>query len=309
VELFSIDEAFLDLTGMGKIFGSSRLVALSLKKQIYRQTGLTCSVGIAPNKLLAKLASDMEKPDGLVEIKKSDVPAILETLPVSDMCGVGVKMKDHLNKMGIYTCGQLGRYPVGLLVKRFGIIGQYLHNMGLGDDDNPVRPYDEEGSIKSMGHSHTLNRDTFSDFEVKRHILRLSEMVGRRLRQDGYAGRTITLVIRYADFTTFSRQRTLDCSVDTGKQIDQIASLLFKHFDISRGIRLIGVSVSGLVRNTQLSLLSLGIKKDEVTEAMDAINDRHGEFTVTWASVIDGEDQHKVITPGTRISGLSKVDS
>jgi DNA polymerase-4 len=203
----------------------------------------------------------------------------------------------------------LGRYPVDLLDKKFGIIGRYLHNMGLGIDESPVMPADYEGQVKSMGHSHTLDRDSYNYSEVKRHILRLSEMVGRRLRQDGYAGRTVSIVVRYADFSTFSKQLTLQYVVDLGKEIGHTALLLLKHFDITRGIRLVGVSVSGLVRNQQLCLMPAQEECTSLTQATDAINDRYGEFTVTWASVLGSEEKQRVIAPGTTYQALLNANS
>lgn len=300
VELFSIDEAFLDLTGTERLLGTPYRIAVSVKERIGNQIGLTCSVGIAPNKLLAKLASDMEKPDGLVEIKPEKVSSILRDLPLTEMCGIGDKLKHHLNRMGIHTCGQLGRFPVDLLVRRFGVIGRYLHNIGLGIDESPVMPYYHEEPIKSMGHSHTLRRDTYSIHEVRRHILRLSEMVGRRLRQEGYAGRTVSLTIRYANYSTLSRQKKLGYFVDAGKEICRAASLLLRHFDVSRGVRMIGVSVSGLVKDIQLCLLPGQERFSDLTEAMDRINDRYGEFTLTWAALLKRESRQRLVAPGSR---------
>ena len=304
VELFSVDEAFLDLTGTNHLLGSPYQIAVSLKERIRNQIGLTSSIGIAPNKLLAKLASDMEKPDGLVEIQPECVTSLLENLAITDLCGIGEKMQVHLNRMGIRTCGQLGRFPVDLLVKRFGVIGRSLHNMGRGIDESPVMPYDHEEPVKSMGHSHTLRKDTYDISEVGRYLLKLSEMVGRRLRQEGYAGRTVFLVIRYADYSTHSKQKTLEYFIDNGKEIFKTASFLLKHFDVSKGVRLIGVSLSNLSRHGQTSFLPQEERATFLTRAMDQINDRFGEFTVTWATVLNKDDKQRVIAPGTSIQTL-----
>ena len=305
VELFSVDEAFLDLTGLDQLLGTPHEIALSLKRRIREEIGLKCSIGIAPNKLLAKLASDMEKPDGLVIIRPEEVASLLEELPITDLCGIGDHMKIHLNGLGIFTCGQLGRFPEERLVKHFGVIGRHLHSMGLGIDDSPVHITDYEEPIKSVGHSHTMRKDTHDIVEVKRILLRLSEMVGRRLRQNGSAGRTVSLVIRYADFSTHSKQKTLGYFVDEGKTIFQAAVLLLPSFDIERGVRLVGVSVSSLVRNHQTSLLDDETHSGRVTDVMDQLNDRFGECTVTWASILKREEKQKVIAPGTRNRTLS----
>ena len=305
VELFSVDEAFLDLSGTMQINGTPHEIAVSLKKRIRKEIGITCSIGIAPNKLLAKLASDMEKPDGLVVIQSEEVPSLLEHLPITDLCGIGEKMKVHLNGLGIRTCGQLGRFPEERLAKHFGVIGRYLHNMGLGIDESPVMHSEYEEPIKSVGHSHTLRKDTFDIDEVKRYLLKLSEMVGRRLRQNECAGRTVSLVIRYADFETHSRQRSFGYCVDDGKDIFKAALLLLPSFEIARGIRLVGVRVSNLVMENQICFLEEEKQSDFITRAMDVVNDQFGECTVTWASFLKKEGKQKVIAPGTRNRTLS----
>lgn len=306
VELFSVDEAFLDLTGTDHLLGTPYQIAVSVKDRVHKDIGLTCSIGIAPNKLLAKLASDMEKPDGLVVIRSADISSLLENLPITDLCGIGEQMKVHLNRLGIQTCGQLGRFPEERLVKHFGLIGRYLHNMGLGIDESPVMSFDFEEPIKSVGHSHTLRKDTYEVAEVKRYLLKLSEMVGRRLRQNECAGRTVSLVIRYADFSTHSKQRSLGYCVNDGKAIFKAASLLLLSFQISRGIRLIGVRVSNLATENQICFLEGEKQSDFITRAMDLVNDQFGECTVTWASVLNKEDKQKVIAPGTGNRTLSK---
>ncbi|MEE8185188.1 MAG: DNA polymerase IV, partial [Thermodesulfobacteriota bacterium] len=153
LEVYSIDEAFIDITGSIGLFGPPRLIAKTIKKRIKEGFGLTCSIGIAPNKLLAKLASNMEKPDGLVKIEEGDIPGLLEDLPVGDLWGIGRKLTIYLKEMGVETCGQLGRCPVSLLRRRFGIIGERMRFMGRGVDDSPVIPIGEEEEAKSVGHS------------------------------------------------------------------------------------------------------------------------------------------------------------
>ena len=159
VEVFSIDEAFLDVTGSLRMFGSAERIAGLIKEEIRRQFGLTCSIGIAPNKLLAKLASEMQKPDGLTVILPEDVSRTLERVPIEDLCGIGSRTHKQLALYGIQTCGDLGRFPVDILRRKFGIIGERLHCMGLGIDDSPVVPVEETEEVKSVGHSMTLERD------------------------------------------------------------------------------------------------------------------------------------------------------
>ena len=161
VELFSIDEAFLDVTGCESLFGDPVRMAVLIKERIWQEMGLTCSIGIGPNKLLAKLGSDMQKPDGLVLIAPSDIPDVLEDLPVQQLCGIGPNLTQSLAGMGIRTCGELGRAPLRLLTSRFGVLGERLQDMGQGIDDDVVTSQREQAEevSKSMGHSMTLDED------------------------------------------------------------------------------------------------------------------------------------------------------
>src|SRR6185369_16838529 len=170
----------------------------------------TCSIGIAPNKLLAKLASEMKKPDGLTVIRPEEVSRVLEKVPIEDLCGIGSRTHKQLALFGVRTCGDLGRFPVDILRRKFGIIGERLHYMGLGMDDSPVVPVEEAEEVKSVGHSMTLERDISAHEDILRYLLQLSEMVGRRARRYNVWGKTITLSIRYADFDTWvGKQETL----------------------------------------------------------------------------------------------------
>jgi len=306
VELFSIDEAFLDVTGCDALFGDPVRIAIMLKEQIWSEEGLTCSVGIAPNKLLAKLGSDMQKPDGLVLICPEDVPDTLEDLPVCDLCGVGPNLTRALAAMGIRTCGELGRAPLRMLTARFGIAGERLRNMGQGIDGDEVASQGEQDQeeAKSIGHSMTLDRDSDDREELERHILQLSEKVGRRLRRGGYRGRTVTLTLRYADFRTFSRQRRLDHGVSGGLDIFASACDLFRKITLEQPVRLIGVGIANLDRDlAQVPLFDVQRKQRFVTDAMDAINDRYGDFTVTWGTLADRFHHERVISPAWRPGG------
>jgi DNA polymerase-4 len=205
VEVFSIDEAFLDITGSVKLFGSKETIACLIKERIRKQFGLTCSIGIAPNKLLAKLASEMEKPDGLTIMEPQEVAGVLDKVPIGKLCGIGKKTEKQLLSYGIRTCGDLGRFPVEILKSKYGIVGERLHQMGLGMDDSPVIPLEESDNVKSVGHSKTLGKDVENMEDIRRHLLQLSEMVGRRARRHSVWGKTVTLFIRYSDFSDFCR--------------------------------------------------------------------------------------------------------
>jgi DNA polymerase-4 len=306
VELFSIDEAFLDVTGCERLIGDPVQIAVRIKERIWREKGLTCSIGIGPNKLLAKLGSDMRKPDGLVLISPEDVTEVLEDLNVKEICGIGPSLTHHLASMGIRTCGELGRTPLKKLTARFGIVGERLRDMGLGIDHDPVVPLarQHEEESKSIGHSMTLTEDC-SDIEMlERHILQLSEKVGRRLRRGSYHGHTVSLTLRYADFQTFTRQRRLHHSVNHGLDIYSAVREILRTIRLAQTVRLVGVSVSGLARNVeQMPLFSEERRRTFVAEAMDDINDRYGEFTITWGSLADRFHHERVISPAWRPAG------
>ncbi len=309
VEVFSIDEAFLDLTGSLKLFTSPERIACLLKARIRRRFGLTCSIGIAPNKLLAKLASDMKKPDGLTIIKPADVRSILDSVPISDLCGIGSKMNRHLSIYGIKTCGDLGRFPVSILKKRFGVIGEKLHLMGLGIDETPVVPLDEAEEIKSVGHSMTLERDVGAREEILKFILQLSEMVGRRARKHGVQGKTVTLTIRYADFSTFSRQETRTGHTNRSDEIYRASVQILDSIILTQPVRLLGVRISNLRHQAdQLPLFAEERKRVLVTGAMDSVNDRFGDFAVSFGSLLGEESGSKVISPAWRPEGARHVD-
>lgn len=191
VEVYSIDEAFLDVTySLKYLYNAPERIAYLLKARIKESFGLTCSIGIAPNKLLAKLAGEMRKPDGLTVIRPEDVSRVMENLPVKDLCGIGGRMERRLNMLGIYTCGQLGRFPVKILHEKFGIIGERLAQMGKGIDDSPVVPAEEENEVKSVGHSMTLRQDLSDRADILKYLLQLSEMFGRRARRYSVSGKT-----------------------------------------------------------------------------------------------------------------------
>jgi DNA polymerase-4 len=200
VEVFSIDEAWLDVTHSLQLFGSAERIAYLLKAQIRQSFGITCSIGIAPNKLLAKLASDMQKPDGLTIIKPDEVAKVLEIIPANDLCGIGKKMERHLALLSIKTCGQLGRADEQMLTRKFGIMGKRYKEWGQGIDHSLVVPQEEEDDVKSVGHSMTLRRDVDTREDILKYLLQLSEMVGRRARRYGVTGKTVSLYIRFADY-------------------------------------------------------------------------------------------------------------
>jgi DNA polymerase-4 len=286
VEVASIDEAYLDITQSQLLFKSPLHIAQSIKDRTREKEQLTCSIGVAPNKLLAKLGSGLKKPDGLVVIEKERVEEILGDLPVSKLFGIGPKLEEELKSIGIFTCGQLGRYPVSVLNKRFGAIGERLHEMGLGLDDSPVVPFDEEEDAKSISHSVTLEEDTSDRNLLRKVLLQLSERTSRRMRREGFFGKRITLTVRYSDFYTFSKQKTLSQLANSGNEIFLHAVEIFESISHPKPIRLLGVGVSLFKKEwCQLDLFERREKKDKLLKAMDRVNERFGDWTLTWASL------------------------
>ena len=286
VEVASIDEAYLDISQSLLLFQSPFHLARSIKDQIRNDEQLTCSIGVAPNKLLAKLGSGLKKPDGLVVVQKEEVEAILKDLPVSKLHGIGPKLTETLNSISIFTCGQLGKFPVPLLSKRFGAIGEGLHQMGLGLDDRPVVPFDQEEDAKSISHSVTLEEDTSDPNRLRKVLLQLSERVSRRMRREGFYGKRISVTIRYSDFFTFSKQKTLSKWMNSGNEIFQYSHEIFKSISHQKPIRLLGVGMSLLKKEwCQLDLFEKRDKKDNLLKAMDRVNERFGDWTLTWAGL------------------------
>ncbi len=309
VEVFSIDEVFLDLTGSIKLFGTAKKIISEIRKELLEEKGITFSTGIGPNKLIAKLLSDMNKPNGLTEVAQKDIPALLNNLPVSEICGIGKKTEKKLLYLGIQTCGELGKTDPVILRRHFGIIGDALVHMGLGKDDRPVVPVEDSPDPCSFGHSMTFDHDISSKEVLKAQMLRLSEMVGRRTRESDFSGRTISLTIRYKDFTTFTRQTSLKTSISKTRDIYSAANKILATLNLTQSVRLLGISLSNLVKDSkQLDLFMEEIKQKQVTSAMDSVNSRFGDLTLTWGSLLDLEDRAKIISPAWRPEGPRKIE-
>jgi len=286
IEAASIDEAFLDMTSCRLLFPSPRGVAEAMKKRIFHELGLTCSVGVGPNKLVAKLASSRGKPDGLMVVSAAEVPHFLENLPIGQLRSIGPKREEALRSLRIQSCGDLGRFPASLLIERFGVFGERLHRMGLGIDETPVIPLGREPDPKSFGHFVTVPQDTADPRVISGFLLRLSEQVGRRLRRNRFRGRRVTLTVRFSDFSALTRQKASAEPLRSGKEIYQLALRIWDSMGDERPVRLLGVTVSNLQRaSNQFSLLSGGNKWEALWEAVDRVNDKYGDFTLTWGSL------------------------
>ena len=307
IEIYSIDEAFLDVTTTHHLFGDPEAIGIAMKKEVKMQFGINCTVGIAPNILMAKLASDLAKPDGLKWIKEEEIQTLLRDLPVKELWGIGPATEQRLAALGIRTCGELGKTPASLLRNKFGITGETLKLMGQGVCHRPLIVKEEDP--KSIGHSMTLPHDICSRKQIEAQILKLCEMVGRRARKYGFAGKKLSLTIRYPDFETFSNQSTLPDYTNITHEIYHYALAILNAIRLRDKVRLIGVSLSHLKRdnNDQMSLFDYKAKEKSILQAVDAINDKHGEFTITWASYLEQAGPPGVISPAWRPSGIRNV--
>ncbi|MEK6657231.1 MAG: DNA polymerase IV [Nitrospirota bacterium] len=304
MEVYSIDEAFLDITTTHHLFGGPEAIGASIKKIIRDRFGINCTVGIGPNILIAKLASDISKPDGLRWIRPDDVPDVLERLPVKELWGIGSKLSERLSALGIKTCGELGRASASLLRNRFGIIGETMKLMGMGICSRPVVSEDEEP--KSIGHSMTLPKNIGDRDEIKAYILKLSEMVGRRARRYRYSGRKVSLTLRYPDFETFTKQTTLSQYANDTHIIYKSAVDILSRIRLKDKIRLIGICLSNITIDEphQPSLFEDERRRKSLLNIMDAVNDRYGDFKLTWASYVMQERGAGVISPAWRPAGV-----
>jgi DNA polymerase IV len=309
IEIYSIDEVFLDITGSYHLYGNPEELARTIKKTVKDELGINCTIGIGPNVLIAKLASDLAKPDGLRWIDTEMIPSVFEDLPVKKLWGIGSHTEEKLRGVGIKTCGELGRASLSLLTRKFGVLGERLQTMGKGMLDRPLELLTPEP--KSIGHSITLPTDIWKREAITSCLLRLSEKVGRRARRYGHKGRTIALTVRYADFKTFTRQSTLPVSTNDTGEIYHTALAILDGIRLKKSIRLLGISLSGLKQEEGQILLFDQIvqkKKEALAKAVDTVNDKFGEHTVTLASTIAREEGPGVISPAWRPTGVRKSD-
>lgn len=288
VEPLSLDEAFLDVSGSLRLFGEPVVIAGAIKQRI-AALGLTCTVGVAPNKFLAKLASACAKPDGLLVVAHDHIDEFLHPLPVTALWGVGAQTAEVLRRLGLRTVRDLAAIGRRTLQRAIGeAAGNHLHELANGIDERPVVPYE---APKSVGSEETFDHDLDSNDEILREILRLSDRTASRLRAKGLCGRTVTLKVRFSNFRTITRSRTLEEEVAATAEIYEIARALYRKVDPGRPrIRLLGVSVTGLAAGPprrQLNLVGGEPTWNRATEAIDDIRERFGEDALGPAALID----------------------
>lgn len=271
VEPISIDEAFLDVTGSIKLFGDGAEIARKIKNRIKEKENLVASIGVAPNKYLAKIASDLDKPDGLVVVHPDKILEFLHPLPISRIWGAGKVTQKALHKMGIDTIGDLAKFPKDLLGKKLGKAGNHFYNLSHGIDMREVHIGER---VKSISNEHTFSRDITDGEFVRKRLSALCDKVGFRLRKQNLLGKTIHLKLRYSDFSTITRNRTISSPTNETGVIQSIIRELFdKNYIPGRTIRLIGIGVSGFENKgrAQLSLFESGNKK---LKDLDALEDK-----------------------------------
>ena len=276
VEPLSVDEAFVDLTGTTSLFGPPERAARRIKERIRAETGLNASAGVAANKFVAKVASDLEKPDGLVVVPPGTEAAFLAPLAVERVWGVGKVLAAELASMGIVTIAQLQRLPVAMLAKRFGEHGRQLHDLAFGRDDRAVEP---STAAKSIGAETTYGVDCRDPERLRQTLRGHAERVARELREEKLAAARVTLKLRYSDFRTITRSHTADPTQD-GLELYRRAEALLTREDVREPIRLIGLSTSRFDAEAsgQLPLLDPAVvRRERLARAVDQVTSRFGD--------------------------------
>jgi DNA polymerase IV len=293
VEAVSLDEAFLDVRGATRRLGSPGRIAEQLRATIHDEQGITCSVGVAATVSVAKLASRRAKPDGVVVVPPRDVVAFLHPLDVGELWGVGEKTRDLLHRLGLVTVGDVAHTPRRTLQRAVGdALGGHLHDLAWGTDRRTLTPRSSSAEPdRSMGSDRTFARDTDDREVVMRELLALSATVTGRMRTAGVAGRTVTIRVRFADFTTITRSRTLPEATDVTMEVHRAAARLYDALGLQRArLRLVGVRVEGLVpRTTVQHQLVLGERDHgwaDADRAVDRATRRFGPAAVRPASLI-----------------------
>ncbi len=307
VEAVSIDECFLDITGSSQ-FGTPLEIAETIARRVREELSLPCSIGIAPNKLLAKMASDMRKPDAITVLRRREVPMLLWHKPCQTLYGIGSRTADKLLRLNIRTIGELAAADEQVLTDRFGIYGSWMKLAANGLDDSPVEPLQE--APKSIGHTTTLPADLTGREQYRRVLLNLADQTTRRLRHQRMVSSTVQITIRDPDMRTISRSSTLAIPTDTVEDVYQVACRLMEtHWKEGDPVRLLGITLQNLASKEetplQLDLFSYEEKprKDKLVTAMDLLRDKYGENAILTAGML-GDDPSTLIR-NKKIRGTS----
>jgi DNA polymerase-4 len=294
VEPLSLDEAFLDVAGAVRRLGTPAQIAAGIRARVEDEQGVTCSVGVATSKFMAKLASGLAKPDGMLVVPADDVLTVLHPLPVGALWGVGERTEETLHRFGLRTIGDIAHTPVDTLRRALGdAVGTQLFELSWGRDGRQVVP---EQSERSIGAEETFAHDVDDPDVVHRELLRLSERTAARLRSAGLVGRTVSIKVRFADFTTITRARTLRESTDVAREVYGTARSLFDALGLQRArLRLVGVRVEGLApverQERQLLLDEPEIGWRDAERAVDRASARFGAGSVRPATLVERDRQ------------------
>jgi DNA polymerase-4 len=290
VEPLSIDEAFLDLTGAERLMGQTKEIAKKIKETVLKKTGLTVSAGVASSKFVAKIASDIDKPDGLTVVPPDRVREFLDPLPVKKMWGVGKVTQQALARLNVKTFKDLRQIPVEILEKNFGKHGAAMHLLSMGIDERDVEP---EREPKSIGHEQTFMKDILNPDQAKKELLSLADRVALRMRREEIRGSTVSLKVKYSDFTQITRAATLPEPTDDSMEIYSTSCRLLKKTAVGkRPVRLLGISLSQLSSREgekQLFLFDRDKgyrKRRDLNTALDSICDKFGEKSIRPATLI-----------------------
>jgi DNA polymerase-4 len=289
VEPRSLDEAFLDVTGAVRLFGRPARIGELIRERVAAEHGITCSVGVAPTKFLAKLSSARCKPDGMLVVPADGVLQFLHPLPIGALWGVGERTAEQLQRLGLRTVGEVAELPRSTLVHALGpAVGAHLHELAWGRDEGRVSPDEAD---KSIGAEETFDVDVADPGVLHRELLRLSDKVAARLRAGGQLARTVSIKVRFADFTTITRARTLPSPTDTGQELYRTARQLYQALGVDGAlIRLIGVRVEGLLGTGAATLQPrLGDRERgwrDADQAVDRAVHRFGAGAVRPAALV-----------------------
>jgi DNA polymerase-4 len=296
VEPLSLDEAFLDVAGSVRRLGNPARIGQLIRDTIHDEQGITCSVGIAPTKFVAKLASGLAKPDGLVVVPRDEVVTFVQQLPVGALWGVGDKTEETLLRLGLHTVADIAHTPLETLRRALGdSAGPHLHDLAWGRDPRGVEPVRRE---RSIGSDETFEFDVDDPVQIHRHLLKLSDRTAARVRAAGMMGRTVTIRVRFADFTTITRSRTLRDPTDVSREIYETARSLYDALGLQRArIRLVGVRMEGLVEGAGAPIQGLLDEPEqgwrEADRAVDRASARFGAGSVRPASLISDAERRR----------------
>jgi DNA polymerase-4 len=294
LEQNSIDEAWLDMTGNEGLFGKPLDAAKKIVNEIKDSLGLWCSIGIAENKFLAKMAAEMKKPLGITELWEKDIPIKLWPLPVKEMYGIGGKTADKLNRIGIKTIGNLATSDLNTIIKELGKVGNDIYLRANGIDNSPVLAHAED-DVKSIGREKTLPEDITDIEKAKIVLMELAEDVGMRVRKQDKEGRTVHITLKYSDFRSVTRQTTIPATSVTKEIYQAGCRLIEQNWNMSHPVRLIGISISGFHDDCSSDQLSLfdsmqdNVQTDKnkrIDKAMDKIRNKYGSEKITLATLV-----------------------